>query len=66
MPNKPGNRSKADGFRNVVVREFGVLAEAAADLGLMDQAILDRLDTVIQGNRQLKWKVVQRGFWCMT
>lgn len=59
----PGIWSIADGFRDVLVREFGVLPETAADMGALDQAVIDKLDAFIRGNRQLYWKVVQRGFW---
>ena len=59
----PGTWSIADGFRDVVVKRFGVPPEAAGDLGLLDQAIIDRLDAFIRGSRQLNWKVVKRGFW---
>jgi hypothetical protein len=58
----PGTWSIADGFRNIVVNRFGVPRAAAADLGCLDQAILDQVDAFIRGNRQLNWKVVQRGF----
>ena len=59
----PGTWSIADGFRDVVVRKFGLAPEAATDLGALDQAIIDKADAFIRGNRQLNWKVVQRGFW---
>ena len=59
----PGTWSIADGFRDVIVRLFGVPAEAAADLGALDQPILDKVEAVIRGDRRLNWKVVQRGFW---
>ncbi|MGV1792289.1 alpha/beta hydrolase family protein [Rhizobium sp. A37_96] len=59
----PGTWSIADGFRDVIMRMFGVSAESAADLGLLDQPLLDKIDAAIRGNRQLYWKIVQRGFW---
>ncbi len=59
----PGTWSIADGFRDVVVRMFEIAPEAAKDLGALDQSLIERLDTYIRGNRQLNWKVVQRGFW---
>jgi dienelactone hydrolase len=59
----PGTWSIADGFRDILVRSFGVPPEAAADLGALDQAIIDKADAFIRSNRQLNWKVVQRGFW---
>ena len=59
----PGTWSIADGFRDVIVRMFDTPAEAAEDLGALDQATLDKIEAVIRGNPQLNWKVVQRGFW---
>lgn len=59
----PGTWGIADGFRDVMVRHFGATPEAARDLGTLDQAVIDRADAYIRGNRQLRWKVVQRGFW---
>lgn len=59
----PGTWSIAGGFRNVAVQKFGVAPGAAANLGELDQAVIDRMDAFIRGNRQLRWKVVQRGFW---
>ena len=59
----PGTWSIADGFRDVVVRMFGIPVEAAKDLGALDQSLIERLDAHVRGNRQLRWKIVQRGFW---
>jgi alpha-beta hydrolase superfamily lysophospholipase len=59
----PATWSIADGFREVVVHQFGVEPEAAADLGALDQAVLDRIDAHFRQDRWLYWKVVQRGFW---
>jgi dienelactone hydrolase len=59
----PGTWGIADGFRDVVVRMFGVPAEAVADLGALDQPIMDKLEALIRSNRQFNWKIVQRGFW---
>ena len=59
----PGTWSIAEGFRDVVVRRFGVAPEAASDLGALDQTIIDEMDAFIRSNRQTNWKVVQRGFW---
>jgi alpha-beta hydrolase superfamily lysophospholipase len=59
----PGTWDIPASFRDAVVRIFGVAPEAATDLGVLDQAIIDKLDAFIRGNRQLNWKVVQRGFW---
>lgn len=59
----PGTWSIADGFRQAVIRQFGVPAEAARDLGALDQAVIDRLDAFIQGDPRMRWKVIQRGYW---
>lgn len=59
----PGTWSIADGFRDVLIRKFGVPPAAAADLGALDQPVIDRMDAFVRGNRALNWKVVQRGFW---
>ncbi len=59
----PGTWSIAEGFRDIVVQKFGVPPDAAADLGSLNQVIIDKMDAFIRGNRQLNWKVVQRGFW---
>ena len=59
----PGTWSIAEGLRDVVIRMFNVTPEAAKDLGALDQSLIERLDSFIRGNRQLNWKVVQRGFW---
>jgi pimeloyl-ACP methyl ester carboxylesterase len=59
----PGTWSIADGFRTAVMRLLGVSPAAAADLGALDQAIIDKMDAFFRGNRLLNWKVVQRGFW---
>ena len=59
----PGTWSIADGFRDVVVRMFGIAPETASDLGALDQSLIDRLDSTIRGDRHLNWKIAQRGFW---
>lgn len=59
----PGTWSIADGFRDVVMRTFNAPAETVSDLGTLDQSLMDKIEAVIRGNRQLNWKIVQRGFW---
>ena len=59
----PGTWSIADGFRAAFRRMFDLPPEAVGDLGTLDQAIIDRADAAIRKNRELNWKVVQRGFW---
>ena len=59
----PGLWSIADGFRDVIVRMFGVPPGAVEDLGALDQPLLDKIDIAVRKNPTLNWKVVQRGFW---
>ena len=58
----PGQWSIADGFRGAAIK-LGAPPEAVADLGAIDQALLERLEQTICNNRKLRWSVVQRGFW---
>jgi pimeloyl-ACP methyl ester carboxylesterase len=59
----PGTWGIADGFRDVIRRLFDLPAEAVADPGTLDQAILDRVEAMVRSNRLMNWKIVQRGFW---
>ena len=59
----PGTWSMADGFRRVIQHSFGLPTEAVADLGAMAQPLMDKADAVIRGDAEMRWKVVQRGFW---
>jgi len=59
----PGTWSIADGFRNVIIHKFGVPPEEAQNLGALAPSVIARLDAFVRGDRQLNWKVVQRGFW---
>jgi alpha-beta hydrolase superfamily lysophospholipase len=52
----------SDAYRTVAVT-LGASREAAADLGTLDQVVLDRLQAAIQSDRRLKWNIEQRGFW---
>jgi len=58
----PGLWSIAGGFRPIAAK-LGVTAEAANNLGTLDQDIIDRLDQMIAANRSLYWSIVQRGYW---
>ena len=42
---------------------MGAPAAAAADLGTLDDALLQKFGAMIAVNKSLKWRVVQRGFW---
>ena len=59
----PGTWSIADGFRAAFRHMFNLPADAVRDLGALDPAILAQADSAIRANRDLNWKVVQRGFW---
>ena len=58
----PGQPSVARGYRDYVVK-LGATPAAAAHLGELDQALLDRMWQIVQNDRKLRWSVVQRGFW---
>lgn len=58
----PALPSMADPFRGVALK-FGATPEAAANLGELNQTILDRLDQFIDGDRKLRWSIKRRGFW---
>jgi alpha-beta hydrolase superfamily lysophospholipase len=59
----PGTLSMAGGFRAFLINKLGVAPEAASDLGKLEQPLLDQLDAIVRADRELRWKVVQRGFW---
>lgn len=44
-------------------RQLGATEDEAANLMSLDDAVLDRLMTVVEGNRKLRWSIIQRGFW---
>jgi alpha-beta hydrolase superfamily lysophospholipase len=56
----PGQWSVVDSFR-ALASKMGVAPEA--NLSDLDDAVLRKLQGVIDANRDLRWKVVQRGFW---
>jgi alpha-beta hydrolase superfamily lysophospholipase len=51
-----------DAYRTLAVK-LGASREAAADLGTLEQAVLDRLQAVVMADRRLRWNIEQRGFW---
>ncbi len=59
----PGIWSICGMFRDFAVHTLDVAPEAAADLGALEQPLLDRMDRIINSNPALRWKVVQRGYW---
>lgn len=58
----PGQLSIAETARKFAVM-LGASPEAVRHLGEFDQGMLDRMTTIIESNRQLRWSIVQRGFW---
>jgi len=59
----PATWGIANGFRGVIRQSLKRPAEAVADLGKLDQAILDKTEAFLRADRSLYWKVMQRGFW---
>jgi alpha-beta hydrolase superfamily lysophospholipase len=59
----PGLWGIADGFRPMFAKMFGLGPEAVADLGALDQAVLDKVEAAIRADRAMTWKIVNRGFW---
>ena len=58
----PGQWSIAGLFRPLAVK-LGASPETAANLGELEQPVIDRLWQFVVASPALKWKVVQRGFW---
>lgn len=42
---------------------LGADLASGANLATLDQGVIDTMDRVIQASRDLRWKIVQRGFW---
>ena len=59
----PGLWSIADGFRTFLVKSFGLVPEAAANLDELDQRIIEKIDAAITGNPSWNWKIRKRGYW---
>lgn len=58
----PGQPGVADALRGFMVG-FGVPPESVADLGAIDQDVIDGLAQAVSADRRLRWSIVQRGFW---
>jgi hypothetical protein len=58
----PGLWSILGEFRSYAIK-LGATPEAAANLGDLDQDVLDRMQQVVMGDRKMRWTIVQRGFW---
>jgi dienelactone hydrolase len=58
----PGRWSILGDLRGFAIK-LGITPEAAANIGELDQDVLDRLGQVIAEDRKMRWSIVQRGFW---
>jgi len=58
----PGLWSIVGRFRDVAVM-LGATPEEAADLGELDQAILDKMEYLVANDRRMRWNLRQRGYW---
>lgn len=58
----PALWSMVAGFTALAAR-LGIAIDAATNVAELDDTAIARLSTVIEGNRQLRWSFVQRGFW---
>lgn len=58
----PGQWSLAGQFRKFFIK-FGAAAEGVANLGELEQPILDRLIQMMSDSPSIRWKVSQRGYW---
>jgi alpha-beta hydrolase superfamily lysophospholipase len=58
----PGQFAISDSVRPLA-QKLGATPESAANLGLIDDATLQKFQHVIEGNPGLRWKIIQRGFW---
>jgi pimeloyl-ACP methyl ester carboxylesterase len=58
----PGLWSILGAFRDYGTK-LGATPDAAANLGDLDQKILDRMWQHVLADRNMRWTIVQRGFW---
>jgi alpha-beta hydrolase superfamily lysophospholipase len=58
----PGQLGITAQFSDAAVK-FGATPEAAANIGEIDQAILDKIEHFITSDRAMRWKFVNRGYW---
>ncbi len=57
---RPVERGRA---ARVFACNLGADLASSASLSTLDQGVLDRMFAIIQADRGLRWKIVQRGFW---
>ncbi len=58
----PAQWAVPDLFRPLAL-VMGASREAAADLRQLDDALVQKLESMLAANAGMRWKVVQRGFW---
>jgi hypothetical protein len=58
----PGQWSLADSFR-ALAHTIGIPASAVANRSALDESGLQKIQCVIDRNRDLRWKIAQREFW---
>ena len=58
----PGQWALADSFRTLA-GAIGVPHEAVANLDALDEKVVQQVQAKIDANRDLLWKIVQRGYW---
>lgn len=58
----PGQWSLAGLFRPLAVK-FGASEQGAANMGELEQPVLDRMEQFMLSTPSFKWKIMQRGFW---
>jgi len=59
----PGTWSIADGFRHAFAAMFKLPPQAVADLGKLDESVMQRAEQMVRADRSMHWKVIQRGYW---
>jgi alpha-beta hydrolase superfamily lysophospholipase len=58
----PGLASVAGGAR-MIASKMGASASEVADLGKLDQSLIDHMSLAVTSNASMRWKIIQRGFW---
>ena len=58
----PGQWSIADLFRPLALK-LGASPATAANLGELEEPVLQQLEQFVMADPGLRWKIVQRGFW---
>lgn len=58
----PGQWDITESFRDFATK-LGASEAAVADLTQLDDETIDRMWSVIQADRKLRWSIIQRGFW---